>query len=162
MLGLGTQKPIAGAAEEVVNCPIASAFAYVGYGFFENYRKWCPQVVELEPLSQGPVGAGCVARQVTLDRGIRSESTFTIADFEPPRRLEIKGQSEPFRSTYEFVQEGEASTRVSFTFELEEVDLMMRPFQKLIRTALQDGAAQTIENLKRLLESAPAPAGGAA
>ncbi len=158
MLGIGAPKPIAGAAEGVVNCPVASAFAYVGHGFFENYRKWCPQVVELEPLSEGPVGAGCRARQVTLDRGIRSESTFAISDFEPPRRLEIKGQSEPFRSVYEFVQEGEAATRVSFTFELEEIDLVMRPFQKLIRAALQDGATQTIENLKRLLETSPAPA----
>ena len=32
----------------------------------------------------------------------------------------------------------------------------MRPFQKLIRTALQEGAIQTIENIKQLLEEAVA------
>jgi hypothetical protein len=34
----------------------------------------------------------------------------------------------------------------------------MRPFQKLIRNALQEGAVQTVENIKRLLESGGATA----
>jgi hypothetical protein len=33
---------------------------------------------------------------------------------------------------------------------------MMRPFQTLIKTALQDGAIQSVENIKNLLEDAPA------
>ena len=151
MLGLGTPKPIAGRAEDIVKCPVASVFDYVGYGFFKNYRKWCPQVIELEPRSD-TIQVGSIARQVTLDRGIRSESTFEVTDFAPPRRLEIKGVSEPFRSAYEFAEETDASTRLAFTFELLELDLVMRPFQKLIRVALEDGAKQTIENLKGLLQ----------
>ncbi len=43
-------------------------------------------------------------------------------------------------------------TKIAFSFELEELDLTMRPFQKLIRAALQEGAAQTMEDLKSLLE----------
>jgi hypothetical protein len=158
MLGLGAPKPIAGRAEDIVNCPVASAFDYVGYGFFKNYRKWCPQVIELEPRSGDAIQVGSIARQVTLDRGIRSESTFEVTDFAPPRRLEIKGVSEPFRSAYEFAEETDASTRLSFTFELLELDLVMRPFQKLIRVALEDGAKQTIENLKGLLQVETVPA----
>ena len=152
MLGLGAPKSIAGRAEEIVKCPVASAFDYVGYGFFRNYRKWCPQVIELEPRSGDAIHVGSIARQVTLDRGIRSESTFEVTDFAPLRRLEIKGVSEPFRSAYEFAEETDASTRLAFTFELLELDLVMRPFQKLIRVALDDGAKQTIENLKGLLQ----------
>ncbi len=156
MLGLGAAKPVSGQAEDLVSCSAAKVFDYIADHFFDNYPKWCPQVVELEQLSAPPVGVGTRGRQVTRDRGIDSESTFEVTRFAAPERLEIKGATEPFRSSYEFHREGEEATRVSFTFELEELDLVMRPFQKLIRVALQDGALQTIENIKKLLEEQPA------
>lgn len=156
MLGLGAAKPVSGQAEDIVNCSVSKVFEFVAHRFFENYPQWCPQVVELEPLSNPPVGVGFRGRQVTRDRGIDSESIFEVTEFEDPRKLEIKGATEPFRSSYEFHRESDDSTRVSFTFELEELELVMRPFQKLIRVALQDGATQTIENIKRLLEEQPA------
>jgi hypothetical protein len=101
-----------------------------------------------------------MGRQVTRDRGIDSESTFVVTDFAPPQRLEIQGKSEPFRTAYEFAKETDASTRVAFTFELKELDLVMRPFQKLIRTALQEGPVQTVENIKRLVEGGAPQASG--
>jgi hypothetical protein len=156
MLGIGGTKPIAGMAEDVVGCPIEKAYEFIGHSFFENYRKWCPQVVELEQLSPPPIAEGVKGRQVTRDRGIDSESTFEIATFDPSNLFEIKGTSEPFRSAYELAPVGDGSTKLTFTFELEQIDLVMRPFQKLIRSALQEGAVQTVENIKRLLEGAPA------
>jgi hypothetical protein len=48
-------------------------------------------------------------------------------------------------------------TRLTFTFELRRIDLMMRPFEKLIRVAVQDGAERTVRNLKRLIETDCAP-----
>jgi hypothetical protein len=152
MLGIAGAKPVAGQADDVVKCSIAKAYDYIGQRFFENYRKWCPQIVELKELSEPPVHLGTKGKQVTRDRGIESESTFEVSKFDPVSRFEIKGVSEPFRSEYELTSEGDGVTRVSFTFELLQLDLAMRPFQKLIRTALQDGAIQTIENIKALLE----------
>jgi Polyketide cyclase / dehydrase and lipid transport len=156
MLGIGGAKPVAGQADDVVKCSTTKAYDFIGRRFFQNYRKWCPQVVELEELSEPPVHLGTRGRQVTRDRGIDSESTFEVSEFSPDRKFEIKGVSEPFRSAYELTSEENGVTRVSFTFELQQLDLAMRPFQKLIRTALQDGAIQTVENIKRLLEGAPA------
>lgn len=147
-------RPVVGTANVRIARPIEAAFDYVVRDFFSNYRKWCPQVVELEP-GDGPAEIGVRARQVTLDRGIRSESTFEISALEPGRKLEIEGLSEPFHSSYEF-ERAEGGTALTFKFELREVELSMRPFVKLIRSALQDGAEQTVENLKNLLEGAPA------
>jgi hypothetical protein len=152
MLGLGGSQPVSGKAEESINCSVSNAYDYIAHNFFDNYPKWCPQVVELERLSDPPVQVGTRGRQVTRDRGIDSESTFEVSAFAPTEKLEIRGTSEPFRSSYEFLQDPDGATRVAFTFELLEIDLVMRPFQKLIRSALQDGAIQTIENIKRLLE----------
>lgn len=162
MLGIAASKPVLGQAEDVVACSVASAFSYIGQQFFENYPKWCPQVVELEQLSPPPVHLGSRGRQVTRDRGIDSESTFEVSTFTPASAFAIDGVSEPFRSSYELKAEGDGATRIVFTFELKELDLVMRPFQKLIRTALQEGAIQTVENIKQLLETGADAANDAA
>lgn len=154
MFGIGEPKPVAGHAEDILSCAASTAYEYVGRRFFENYRKWCPQVIELEELTPPPIGSGSKGRQVTRDRGIDSESTFEIAKFAPSRAFAVAGISEPFLSSYEFVEEADGKTRLVFSFELKELDLVMRPFQKLIRTALQEGAIQTVENIKQLLEGA--------
>ncbi len=156
MLGLRASDGLRGAAETVVGCAQGKAFEIIGFGFFENYPKWCPQVVELEPLSPGPIEGGPLARQVTCERGIRTELTFRISAFEPAKLIAIAGVSEKFKSSYALEPVDSEQTKIAFTFELEELDLAMRPFQKLIRAALQEGAAQTVENLKALLESGPA------
>lgn len=156
MLGMGASKPVSGQADDIVNCSILAAYDMIGINFFQNYTKWCPQVVDLEQVSPPPIQPGTIGRQVTRDRGIDSESTFEVSEFTPTTKFEIKGITEPFRSAYELSPEGPNKTRIAFTFELQEIELMMRPFQKLIKTALQDGAIQTIENIKNLLEGAPA------
>jgi hypothetical protein len=37
-------------------------------------------------------------------------------------------------------------TRLTFTFTLERVDLYMRPFEKRIRSAVQDGAERVVKS----------------
>ncbi len=152
MLGIGAATAVIGKASTMVDCPIQSAFDYVGYGLFQHYRVWCPQVVELDVISEGPLGVGTMARQVTLDRGIKTESTFRIAEFNPPTILELEGISDPFCSIYALEELGAASIILIFSFEIRELELFMRPFKKLVRAALQEGAQQTVENLKQLLE----------
>ena len=156
MLGLRAAGGLRGAAEDVISCAQGKAFDFIGFGFFENYPKWCPQVVELEPLSPEPFEAGPMARQVTLERGIKTESTFRISAFRPLGLITIAGVSERFHSSYALEPADDERTRIAFSFELEELDLAMRPFQKLIRAAIQEGAAQTVENLKTLLENSAA------
>ena len=151
MLGLASSGPVQGRSESLVKCSITDAYHVIANCFFENYQKWCPQVVELEQLSQPPMQLGTKGGQVTRDRGIDSESLFDVTKFAPSTELEITGSTEPFRSAYQFDATGDG-TQITFTFELKEIDLVMRPFQKLIKTALQDGAEQTAENIKNLLE----------
>lgn len=153
MFRLRSPKAIAAQARTVVECPLSSSFNFVGHGFFENYARWSPQVVELEPLSPGPVCEGAKARQVTLDRGVRTELTFEIAQFGPPRVLAVKGISEPFRTLYQFDEAETGATQIAFSFEVEENDPFMLAFGPLFRASLQDGAQRTVENIKQLLES---------
>lgn len=154
-LGASSQVSVKGTASAVVSQTLEGVYAFVARDFFSNYPRWAPQVVELEPRGPIPVRPGVKARQVTLDRGIRCETAFEVAAVEPPQRLVLEGVSEPFRSTYQFTSATPEETEISFEFEMRELELSMRPFAKLIRAALQEGAEQTIENLKTLLENGP-------
>ncbi|WP_363348777.1 ATP-binding protein [Methylocystis echinoides] len=153
MLTSKSASVISGAATTVVKRPLCAVFDFAGHGFFRNYTRWCPQVVEFEPLAQGAAKAGMRARQTTLDRGIRTVSTFEIQSFAPPRAISLKGVTEPFIAHYAFEKQNDESTLVSFSIEVQERRLFMRPFQQFLRRSLEDGARRTVENLKQALES---------
>ena len=65
------------------------------------------------------------------------------------------GVSDPFRCIYELCDKNSGkSAELVFTFELTEIQMFMRPFEKLIRVVVQEGAERTVRNLKRLTEAA--------
>ncbi|MGD8275985.1 MAG: SRPBCC family protein [Thiohalocapsa sp.] len=132
--------------------PTDVVYAFIAEDFARNYPRWSPEVKDLRMLSEGPMRVGSVARQVRVDQGRRTESTFKITRMEPAQRLSFQGTSFPFLVDYRLAAASE-HTRLSFLFELRRIDLMMRPFEKLIRVAVQEGAERTVRNLKRLIEA---------
>ncbi len=159
MFNLGSKDPVVGKSSITIERPGAEVFKYIGADFFQNYPKWSPEVVELESLTKGPVKLGTLARQVRVDQGHRTESKFQVTVYEPGKRLCFAGLSDPYRCTYELqdINQGQM-VRLSFTFELLEMQMFMRPFEKLIRIVVQDGAERTVRNLKRLTEAAASAA----
>ncbi|SEK57001.1 SRPBCC family protein [Nitrosovibrio tenuis] len=155
MFTLGSKEPVTGKARILIERSSADIFRYLGDGFFENYPKWSPEVVELECITDGPVKLGTMARQVRIDQGRKTETRFKIDIYEPNKRLGFAGISDPFRCIYELADMNSGkSAELVFTFELTEIQMMMRPFEKLIRVVIQEGAERTVRNLKRLTEAA--------
>ncbi|MDQ3185982.1 MAG: SRPBCC family protein [Pseudomonadota bacterium] len=154
MFNLGSKEPVVAKARILIECPPVAIFRYLGDGFFENYPKWSPEVVELERITDGPLKLGTRARQVRVDQGRRTETSFTINIYEPNKCLGFAGISDPFRCTYELqsINSGR-SAELIFTFELSEIQIFMRPFEKLIRVVIQEGAERTVRNLKQLTEA---------
>ncbi len=149
----GSKQPVVAKASTVIKKPVEDVFHFIGEDFFNNYPRWSPEVVELKPLSSGPVKVGTLAKQVRVDHGHRSESTFKVTDLQPNRRIAFSGVSNAYRCIYDMEIAGAASvTQIAFTFELAELEMFMRPFEKLIRIAVQDGAERTVKNLKGLIE----------
>ena len=159
---LGPSKPVVGKASAIIRKPVDDVFRFIGEEFFENYPRWSPEVKELRRLSDGPIGVGTIGRQVRVDSGRRSESDFEVLVFQPHRRAVFAGVgragdvsgSGAFKCTYD-VSDARLSTpcsRVAFTFEIPELELFMRPFEKLIRVAIVEGAESTVRNIKRLIE----------
>jgi hypothetical protein len=154
MFNLGPADPVVGRKSILVKSSAAELYKFIGDDLFHNYPRWSPEVQELECLTDGPVRLGTMVRQVRVDHGQRSESTFRITIYEPCRRLAFAGVVEPYRCLYELRPQGTGDmTELGFTFELLELKVFMRPFEQMVRSAVQDGASRTVENIKRLVES---------
>jgi len=59
-----------------------------------------------------------------------------------------------FRCVYDLMEApfSESCTCVAFTFEIPELDFMMRPFERLVRVAIQKAAERSLWNIKGLIE----------
>jgi hypothetical protein len=147
-----TTKPIAGEASIDIDKPLPDVFDFIGTHFFENYPKWAEEVIDFEPLDGYAVVVGARAKQTRQDYGDTVESIFAIVDFQPGHKLAFQGVTGPYKNTYllEIAQQN-PPTRLTFRFELLELELFMRPFQKLIRAAIEDGAENIVGNIKELL-----------
>ena len=154
MFGLTSNKGASGTETIVINQPVDRVFNFIAVDFFDNYPRWSPEVQELELLTKPPLQLNSLVRQVRIDNGQRSESTFKISTFKVAEKLVFEGVSNPYRCTYDFASANPAtSTQITFTFELLKLELFMLPFEKLISIAVQDGAKRTVRNLKNLIES---------
>lgn len=149
---------IEGSAMIRIARPVSTVYRFIAVDFYRNYPRWSPEVVALTPITPGPWREGALARQVRVDQGRRTDTTFRATRLEPDRRMLIDGVSAAYHADYELKGEGEDITWLSFRFRLDRLELFMLPFEKLIRSALADGAARTARNLKGLIEAEWPPA----
>ncbi|MEQ1528174.1 MAG: hypothetical protein ABL925_02580 [Methylococcales bacterium] len=147
-----THKPIVGKASVIINKPAADVFHFIGAQFFENYPKWAADIIEFEPLDGKEAYVGAKARQIRIDQGKPLTSLFVISAYQPVNYVCFKGINADYEDKFVFeTGSGEHSTKLTYSFELLNVELFMRPFEKLIRLAIEDGAETTTENIKNLL-----------
>jgi hypothetical protein len=154
MFGLTSNKSASGTGSIVINRPAYNLFNFIAVDFYDNYPKWSPEVKELELLSPPPLKLNSLVRQVRIDNGQRSESTFKITTYKVAEKLVFEGVSNAYRCSYNFTPiNSSANTQLTFTFELLKLELFMLPFEKLVCIAVQEGAKRTVRNLKNLIES---------
>ncbi len=148
-----TDKPVVGMASVVVNRPAQEVFKYIGDDFFQNYPKWSPEVKEIKQITSGPLRFGTMARQSRIDQGRRTENNFKVTTYEQNTRIVFAGTTDPFRCIYDLKEINSGrSTKLTFTFELLEILLVMRPFEALVRNSIKDGSKRTVRNIKQLIE----------
>lgn len=150
----GEKKTVIGKAEATIAVPKETLFHLMGTQFMEHYQQWSPEVKKLEILTPAPLQVGSLVRQVRVDHGHKSESTFKVHTFDPEGTLIFHEVDHKYHCGYRLrpCDEDPEHTIVEFSFEFPDLELFMRPFEKLIRIAVQDGAVQTVRNLKKFAE----------
>ncbi len=137
-------------ASILIDRPAEPVFDFIAVNFAYNYRRWSPEVKRLDVLTPGPLRVGSRVRQVRVDRGRQSDTTFQVVSWEPPNRVRFAELSGIYRIEFRLDPVG-GQTRFTFSFELTRLEFYMRPFTKLIRMAIQDGAETTVHHVKTLL-----------
>jgi uncharacterized protein YndB with AHSA1/START domain len=129
--------------------PVEDVFGFLSD--FENVPKWNYAIVETRKISEGPVGVGTIYRQVRSVPG-RSEESFEVTAFDPPRYLELQGQLGPFPSRLSYALNAvPEETRVTNSVELE----LRGPGRLLARVVVprvRDAVAANLRKLKELLD----------
>lgn len=147
-----SSKPVVGEACVEINKSIHDVFSYIGEKFFDNYPKWAVEIIDFEPLDGRDVFVGAKGKQVRNDNGVEVESVFEIVDYKPYIKLIFQGLTAPYKHSYLLEDDAQGqATRLTFRFELLELEVFMRPFEKLIRSAIEEGAENTVENIKQLI-----------
>jgi uncharacterized protein YndB with AHSA1/START domain len=129
--------------------PIEDVFGFLAD--FENVPKWNHAIVETRKISEGAVGVGTIYRQVRSVPS-RSEESFEVTAYDPPRHLEIRGQLGPFPSRLSYALDSlPEGTRVTNAVELK----LRGPGRLLGRVAVprvRDAVAANLRKLKELLD----------
>jgi hypothetical protein len=68
----------------------AEVFDFIGTHCYVNHPKWENEVVEIRPLTPGPIGLGSRAIMVREEFGRRSETEYEVTRFEPGRRIAFR------------------------------------------------------------------------
>ena len=142
---------VIGSAVSTIDLPVEDVFHFVVVDFEKNYRRWSPEVQRIEVLTDGPLRVGSRARQVRIDQGRRSDTSFRVVALEAPHRVLFVELSSKFEGEYTLI-ERDRRTQLRFEFRLQRLELYMRPFEKLIRMAIQEGSQRTVRNIKQLAE----------
>ncbi|MGH2682903.1 MAG: SRPBCC family protein [Actinomycetota bacterium] len=133
-----------------IDRPVNEVFEFLAK--FENIPRWNYAIVETRQVSDGPVGVGTTYRQVRSVPS-RSEETFEVTEFEPPRRLSIRGGFGPLEGmmTYD-LEPDEGGTRLKNSAQLEGRGLV-KLAAPLASGRIAEAVAENLTALKQLLES---------
>ena len=82
--------------EELIQRPPEAVFDFVGREHWRNHPRWDPNVIEMTPLTAGPIGLGSRARVRRRPGGGRNDEILEVTEFEPNSRWAGRSQIGPF------------------------------------------------------------------
>ena len=131
----------------IVDRPLAAVWDFYAVHHVQNHPRWDPDL-ELEQISDGPIGLGTIIRRRNIRYETPTEGTMEIVEFEPERVMGAK------------IQDGEIETNGRVTFHAEGPDRtgitiwaefpgMDESMEEKLRPLMRRSA----ENIKSLIES---------
>ena len=81
----------------VVGRPVATVWEFYADHHVENHPRWDPDL-ELEKLSDGPIGLGTQIKRRNTRYDIPTEGTMEVVEFEPEKVMGMKIQDGPIET----------------------------------------------------------------
>jgi uncharacterized protein YndB with AHSA1/START domain len=135
----------------------AEVFGFLAH--LENVPRWNHAISDTRKISGGAVGVGSTYRQ-TRTVPTRSDETFEVTEFEPDRRLSIRGALGPFESeiTYLLTPADNGTTLIN-TMDLRSSG-PLRLVAPLAAARIKSAVAANLGSLKQILETGVQPGHG--
>jgi hypothetical protein len=134
-------------------------FDVVGTHLFENHPRWEPEVLELRPLTDGPIGIGSRALMVRREMGRTSGIAYVIVAFEPGRRVAVTHPDGPIAFDLEFDLARAGASATDFTVRVRMGGRgLARALNPLIALQLAGRSDRISRSAVRVIEERTAPA----
>ncbi len=132
---------------QVIDRPLAEVFRWYAVEHVRNHPRWDPDM-ELEQVSDGPIGVGTVIRRRNTHSGTPVDGTMEVVEFEPERAFGVVIHDGPAetRGRVTFAAEGQDGTKITISAEMLGLAESMRD----LLTSLMERSAR---NIKELIES---------
>ena len=133
---------------QVIDRPVADVFRFYAVDHVRNHPRWDPDM-ELEQVSDGPIGVGTVIRRRNSHGGTPVEGTMEVVEFEPDRAFGVVIHDGPVEThgRVTFDAEGQDRTRISISADMPG---MAESMDTGLLTNLMERSAR---NIKDLVES---------
>ncbi|WP_431802773.1 SRPBCC family protein [Halobacillus andaensis] len=120
---------------------------------FTKSPEFMDAVVEVEPLTEGPVRKGYQFKEVREIRGRKAASTIEITEYEQNRSYTASSEQNglELRYHYTFI-ETTGGTKVKFAGELFTKGIRNKLFQPLIKKIIKKEDEHHLDNLKTYIE----------
>ena len=76
--------PVQFEVSQVIDRPVEVVFDFIARQHVRNHPRWDPDI-DLEPMSEGPIGVGTMIRRRNRRSGTPVEGTMEVVEFEPGR-----------------------------------------------------------------------------
>lgn len=130
----------------------AEVFAFLAD--FGNVPQWNYAISETRKMADGPVNVGSQFRQ-TRTLPSRSEEAFEVTEFEPDRRLSIRGVLGPFHGEVTYLLEPTRNSTVLTNVMNLRPSGPLRLVAPIAASRVKSAVATNLETLKKILEQGP-------
>lgn len=129
---------------EVIDRPPADVFRFSAVNHVQNHPRWDPDM-ELEQLTEGPIGVGTVIRRRHTRHGEPIEGTMEVVEYEPDRAFGVVIHDGPveIHGRMGIEPSGESGTRLTIGVEIPGSTNPIDPAP----------LERTVRNIKALIES---------
>ena len=139
--------PVKVQVSEVIDRPVAEVFHFYAYEHVRNHPRWDPDM-QLEQVSDGPIGVGTIIRRRNTHSGTPVEGTMEVVEFEPDRAFGVVIHEGPTETRGRVTFKAESQERTTITISAEFAD-MNESMESLITSLME----RSVRNIKRLIES---------
>jgi hypothetical protein len=131
----------------VIDRPVAEVFHFYAHEHVRNHPRWDPDM-QLEQVSEGPIGVGTIIRRRNTHSGTPVEGTMEVVEFETNRAMGVVIHDGPSETSGRVTFEAESQAKTTLTIRAEFTD-MDESLESVI-TGLMERSAR---NIKQLIES---------